>query len=117
MYLGMATKKAIGTSLFTIFLIVPTAFLSYIFIVDINISICIVLLLGSFVGATFGAKLTRYFQNREISMLLSGLYIFTLLSVAFKLFGLANFGLVLLSCYVVFFLIYVLLRKRKGVKV
>ena len=117
LYLGLPTKKAVGTSLFTIFLIVPTAFLSYIFIVDLNISISVVLLLGSFVGATFGAKLTAYFQNKEISLLLSGLYIFTLLSVAFKLFKLANFGLVILSGYVVFFFIYVLLRRSKGVKV
>lgn len=110
--LGMTAKKAIGTSLFTIFLIVPVAFLSYIFVVDLDISICIALVLGSFVGATSGAKLTGYFQNKEISMLLSGMYIFTLFSVLLKIFQLENIGLAILGGYVLFFLIYAFLRQR-----
>lgn len=116
-FLNMTTKKAIGTSLFTIFLIVPVAFLSYIFVVDLDITICIALLLGSFVGATSGAKLTGYFQNKEISMLLSGMYIFTLFSVVLKIFELENVGLILLGGYVLFFLIYAFIRKSKGKKI
>lgn len=110
--LGFEPKKAIGTSLFTIFLIVPVAFLSYAFTVTINYKISLLLVAGGLIGSSFGAKLTRYYENREISLLLSGIYIATLISVILKLVHLSIAGLVLLGVFILYFLIKSILRVR-----
>lgn len=110
--LGFEPKKAIGTSLFTIFLIVPVAFLSYAFTVSINYKISLLLVAGGLIGSSFGAKLTRYYENKEISLLLSGIYIATLISVALKLVNLNIVGLILLACFILYFFIRSILRVR-----
>ncbi|MEH7123253.1 sulfite exporter TauE/SafE family protein [Bacillus sp. JJ1773] len=104
-FLGLEPKKAIGTSLFTIFLIVPVAFLSYAFTVPINYKVSLLLVAGGLIGSTFGAKLTRYYENKEITLLLSSIYIATLISVIFKLIGLSIVGLILLGCFILYFFI------------
>ncbi|MEH7389538.1 sulfite exporter TauE/SafE family protein [Bacillus sp. JJ1474] len=104
-FLGLEPKKAIGTSLFTIFLIVPVAFLSYAFTVPINYKVSLLLVAGGLIGSSFGAKLTRYYENKEITLLLSSIYIATLISVIFKLIGLSIVGLILLGCFILYFFI------------
>lgn len=111
-FLGFEPKKAIGTSLFTIFLIVPVAFLSYAFTVPINYKISLLLVAGGLIGSSFGAKLTRFYENKEISLLLSGIYIATLISVILKLVHLSILGLVLLGCFILYFFIRSILRVR-----
>lgn len=111
-FLGFEPKKAIGTSLFTIFLIVPVAFLSYAFTVPINYKISLLLVAGGLIGSSFGAKLTRYYENKEISLLLSGIYIATLISVILKLVHLSIVGLILLGCFILYFFIRSILRVR-----
>lgn len=101
--LGFETKKAIGTSLFTIFLIVPVAFLSYAFTVSINYKVSLFLLAGGLIGTSIGSKLTTYYENKEISFLLSGIYIATLISVGLKLANLSIAGIILLGCFIFYF--------------
>jgi len=110
--LGFEPKKAIGTSLFTIFLIVPAAFLSYAFTVPIDYKISLILVAGGLIGSSFGAKLTRYYENREISFLLGSIYIVTLISVVLKLVNLSVLGLILLGCFILYFFIRSILRLR-----
>jgi len=109
-FLGLEPKKAIGTSLFTIFLIVPVAFLSYAFTVPINYKVSLLLVAGGLIGSSFGAKLTRYYENKEISLLLSGIYIATLISVILKLVNLSMVGLILLGCFILYFFIRSILK-------
>ncbi|MBS4192569.1 sulfite exporter TauE/SafE family protein [Bacillus sp. FJAT-49705] len=111
-FLGFEPKKAIGTSLFTIFLIVPAAFLSYAFTVPINYKVSLLLVAGGLIGSSFGAKLTRYYENKEISLLLSGIYIATLISVIFKLIDLSLAGLILLGCFILYFFIRSIMKIR-----
>ncbi len=110
--LGFEPKKAIGTSLFTIFMIVPIAFLSYAFTVPINYKISLLLVAGGLIGSSFGAKLTSYYENKEISLLLSGIYIATLISVVLKLVHLNIVGLILLGGFILYFFIRSILRVR-----
>ncbi|QED46323.1 sulfite exporter TauE/SafE family protein [Cytobacillus dafuensis] len=111
-FLGFEPKKAVGTSLFTIFLIVPAAFLSYAFTVPINYKVSLLLVAGGLIGSSFGAKLTRYYENKEISLLLSGIYIATLISVVFKLINLSLAGVILLGCFILYFLIRSIMKIR-----
>lgn len=115
--LGFETKKAIGTSLFTIFLIVPVAFLSYAFTVSINYKVSLLLLAGGLIGSSFGSKLTTYYENKEISLLLSGIYIATLISVGLKLANLSIAGLILLGSFILYFFLRSIMKvlsfKRK----
>ncbi|MBY0121199.1 sulfite exporter TauE/SafE family protein [Bacillus sp. S/N-304-OC-R1] len=112
-FLGFEPKKAIGTSLFTIFLIVPVAFLSYAFTVSINYKVSLLLVAGGLIGSSFGAKLTRYYENKEISLLLSGIYIATLTSVILKLVNLSIVGLVLLGCFILYFFVHSILKVQR----
>lgn len=112
-FLGFEAKKAIGTSLFTIFLIVPAAFLSYVFTVTIDVKVSLFLVAGGLVGSSFGAKLTRYYENKEISLLLSGIYIATLFSVILKLFHLSLAGLVLIGGFILYFFIKSILKVQR----
>lgn len=114
--LGFEPKKAIGTSLFTIFLIVPVAFLSYAFTVPINYKVSLLLVAGGLIGSSFGAKLIRYYENKEISLLLSGIYIATLISVALKLMNLSIIGLILLGCFILYFFTRSIIKVRKSKK-
>jgi len=104
-FLGLEPKRAVGTSLFTIFIIVPAAFISYALTVPIDYKLSLLLVAGGLIGTSFGAKLTVYYENREVSLLLGTVYIATLISVALKLFNLGMAGLVILGLFIVYFLI------------
>jgi uncharacterized protein len=102
-FLGLQPRKAVGTSLFAVLLIVSTGFLSYEAAVDISYMTAILLVAGGLVGSQAGAWLTNFYKNKDISLLLSGLYIATLLSVVFKLVHHNLIGIVLLSLFIAYF--------------
>ncbi|MDQ0270502.1 sulfite exporter TauE/SafE family protein [Cytobacillus purgationiresistens] len=103
--LGFIPKKAVGTSLFAVLLIVTTGFLSYASTVAIDYQVGLVLLAGGLIGSQFGAKLTNSFSNREITLLLGCLYLSTLASVILKVFHLAILGLSVVGLFILFFFI------------
>ncbi|AGX02236.1 MULTISPECIES: sulfite exporter TauE/SafE family protein [Bacillaceae] len=102
-FLGLQPRKAVGTSLFAVLLIVSTGFLSYASAVEISYLTAILLVAGGLVGSQAGAWLTNFYKNKDISLLLSGLYIATLLSVVFKLVHHNLIGIVLLSLFITYF--------------
>jgi uncharacterized protein len=102
-FLGLQPRKAVGTSLFAVLLIVSTGFLSYASAVEISYLTAILLVAGGLVGSQAGAWLTNFYKNKDISLLLSGLYIATLLSVVFKLVHHNLIGIVLLSLFIAYF--------------
>jgi uncharacterized protein len=102
-FLGLKPRKAVGTSLFAVLLIVSTGFLSYLSAVDISYLTAILLVAGGLIGSQAGAWLTNFYKNKDISLLLSGLYIATLLSVVFKLIHHNLIGIVLLSLFIAYF--------------
>lgn len=104
-FLGLLPKKAVGTSLFAILLIVTAGFLSYASAISIDYWIGISLVGGGLVGSQFGAKLTAYFENEEITYMLGALYMATVASVILKLVNLNYAGLVLMAIFVGGFLV------------
>ncbi|MFE8702973.1 sulfite exporter TauE/SafE family protein [Cytobacillus sp. FJAT-54145] len=110
--LGILPKKAVGTSLFAVLMIVTVGFTSYAFTISIDYSVGIILILGGLIGSQFGAKFTTFFKNKEISLLLSMLYIATLGSVILKLAHLSLIGLILLTVFVIYFFTRSLMRFR-----
>ena len=117
-FLGIMPRKAVGTSLFAVLLIVSVGFLSYISTVTIDFRIGLLLVVGGLIGSQFGARLINFYENKEISLLLGGLYIATLTSVALKLVGLNYVGLSLLAIFIgVFFIRSIMkIRVKKAAK-
>ncbi|MDF2036772.1 sulfite exporter TauE/SafE family protein [Cytobacillus oceanisediminis] len=113
-YLGMMPKKAVGTSLFAVMLIVSAGFLSYASTVSIDYWIGISLVGGGLIGSQFGAKLTSYFENEEITYMLGALYMATVGSVILKLIHLNYTGLVLMAIFVGGFLVRSLVKMQKA---
>lgn len=111
-FLGLLPKKAVGTSLFAVLLIVSVGFLSYAFTVTIDYRIGLLLVAGGLIGSQFGARLIMFYENKEISILLGGLYIATLMSVALKLAGLSYAGLILLAIFIGIFFIRSIIKIR-----
>ena len=111
-FLGLLPKKAVGTSLFAVLLIVSVGFLSYAFTVTIDYRIGLLLVAGGLNGLQFGATLIMFYENKEISILLGGLYIATLMSVALKLAGLSYAGLILLAIFIGIFFIRSIIKIR-----
>ncbi|MDQ0185472.1 sulfite exporter TauE/SafE family protein [Cytobacillus sp. FSL R5-0569] len=109
-FLGMLPKEAVGTSLFAVLFIVSAGFLSYAFTVEINYFMGIFLLAGGLLGSQFGARSTDVFENKEITTLLSFLYLTTILSVALKAFEQNVFGLIIVVLYLLYF--FTVLGKR-----
>jgi uncharacterized protein len=112
-YLGMKPKNAVGTSLFAIMLIVSAGYLSYSSTVSIDYWIGLSLVGGGLIGSQFGAKLTSYFDNEEITYMLGALYMATVASVILKLIHLNYTGLVLMVIFVGGFLVRCLVRMQK----
>jgi uncharacterized protein len=119
--LGFPSKKAVGTSLVSVFFIVITGFISYSFAVDIPYQLGFYLIAGGLIGGQIGAKLTAIYQNKQIKLYFGILYIVTLASVLFELLNLPALGLSVLGGYLIF-LFYIftkdsidLFRKKKDV--
>ncbi|MBN8203818.1 sulfite exporter TauE/SafE family protein [Bacillus sp. NTK034] len=113
-YLGMMPKKAVGTSLFAILLIVTAGFVSYSSTISIDYWIGLSLVGGGLIGSQFGAKLTSYFENEEITYMLGALYMATVASVILKLIHLNYTGLVLMAIFVGGFLVRSLVKMQKA---
>lgn len=119
--LGFPSKKAVGTSLVSVFFIVLTGFISYSFAVDIPYQLGFYLIVGGLIGSQIGAKLTAIYQNSQIKLYFGILYIVTLASVVFELLNLSILGLTVLGGYLVFiFYIFakdsiLVFRKKKDV--
>ncbi|MBT2695291.1 sulfite exporter TauE/SafE family protein [Bacillus sp. ISL-55] len=101
--LGFNPKKAVGTSLFAVLLIVSVGFVSYAINTDINYFIGLMLIAGALVGSQFGARMTSYFENKEMNALLGVLYLVTLAGAVLKLFDLNKTGLVIMGMFIVYF--------------
>ncbi|WP_026580699.1 sulfite exporter TauE/SafE family protein [Bacillus sp. J33] len=111
-FLGLMPKKAVGTSLFAVLLIVSAGFLSYASTVSIDYWIGLSLVAGGLAGSQFGAKLTSYFENEEITYMLGALYMATVASVILKLVNLDYAGLVLMAIFVGGFLIRSMVKMK-----
>ncbi|MDZ5474200.1 sulfite exporter TauE/SafE family protein [Bacillus sp. 31A1R] len=111
-FLGFLPKKAVGTSLFAVMMIVTVGFISYAMTISIDYRVGLLLIAGGLIGSQFGAKLTVYFENKEISTLLAVLYTATLTSVLLKLFDLSVVGLVLLSIFITYFFVRAITKYR-----
>ncbi|MGV2942298.1 sulfite exporter TauE/SafE family protein [Mesobacillus sp. LC4] len=101
--LGFNPKKAVGTSLFAVLLIVSVGFISYSINTDINYFIGLMLIAGALVGSQFGARMTSYFENKEMNAVLGILYLVTLAGAVLKLFDLNKTGLVIMGMFIIYF--------------
>lgn len=101
--LGFNPKKAVGTSLFAVLLIVSVGFISYSINTDINYFIGLMLIAGALVGSQFGARMTSYFENKEMNAMLGILYLVTLAGAVLKLFDLNKTGLVIMGMFIIYF--------------
>lgn len=101
--LGFNPKKAVGTSLFAVLLIVSVGFISYAVNTDINYFIGLMLIAGALVGSQFGARMTSYFENKEMNAMLGILYLVTLGGAVLKLFDLNKTGLVIMGMFIIYF--------------
>ncbi|MBM7572679.1 sulfite exporter TauE/SafE family protein [Aquibacillus albus] len=93
-------KLAVGTSLISIIFIVTAGFLSYAFSTKINLVLASYLIIGAIIGTQLGPRFTRLYSNKQIQLLLGGLYVVTFLSVFLKLVNLTIAGLIVLLFYV-----------------
>ncbi|WP_102264900.1 sulfite exporter TauE/SafE family protein [Mesobacillus jeotgali] len=110
--LGFDPKKAVGTSLFAVLLIVSVGFISYAVNTEINYIIGLMLIAGTLVGSQFGARMTGYFENREMNAMLGLLYLATLAGALLKLFDLNKTGLLIIGIFIVYFFVKSLLKTR-----
>jgi len=101
--LGFNPKKAVGTSLFAVLLIVTVGFVSYAVKTDIDYFIGLMLIAGGLIGSQFGAKLTVYFQDKEMNAMLGLLYLATLAGAVLKLFAINKTGLAIMSVFIFYF--------------
>jgi uncharacterized protein len=116
--LGFNPKKAVGTSLFAVLLIVSVGFISYAVNTDIDYFIGLMLIAGALVGSQFGARMTDYFENKEMNALLGMLYLATLAGAVLKLFDLNKTGLVIMGIFILYFFVRssVKINNRKVLK-
>lgn len=111
--LGFNPRKAVGTSLFAVLLIVSAGFISYAINTDINYLIGLMLIAGGLIGSQFGARLTSFFENREMNGLLGILYIATLAGAVLKLFHLNKTGLSIMAAFIVYFLFRSIVKMKQ----
>lgn len=104
-FLAVNPKKAVGTSLFAVLMIVSAGFASYASSISIDYKIGLLLLAGGLIGSQFGARLTAFYESREMNILLGTLYAATMVSVILKLFHLNTLGLIILSLFIAGFMI------------
>jgi uncharacterized protein len=110
--LGFNPKKAVGTSLFAVLLIVSVGFVSYAVNTDIDYFIGLMLVVGTLIGSQFGARMTGYFENREMNAMLGLLYVATLAGALLKLFDLNKTGLWIMGIFIVYFFVKSILKTR-----
>jgi uncharacterized membrane protein YfcA len=103
--MNFPSRKAVGTSLVSVFLIVTAGFITYAISTQLDYKLGILLILGALVGTQFGAKLTTIYSNEQIQKYLGALYITILSSVILKLVHFDKAGLAVISIYVLTMLI------------
>ncbi|ANC78490.1 permease [Fictibacillus phosphorivorans] len=99
------SRKAVGTSLVSVFFIVSAGFLTYASSVQIDYKLGLLLILGALVGTQLGAKLTTIYSSEQIQKYLGALYITILSSVILKLVHLDKAGLGIITLYVLTMLV------------
>ncbi|RSD21163.1 sulfite exporter TauE/SafE family protein [Mesobacillus subterraneus] len=109
-FLGFNPKKAVGTSLFAVLMIVTVGFVSYALQTPIDYFIGLLLIGGALIGAQFGARMTSYFRNKEMNAMLGMLYVATLTGAVMKLFNLNEPGLAIIGVFILYFFIRSILK-------
>ncbi|MGM7702866.1 sulfite exporter TauE/SafE family protein [Pseudalkalibacillus sp. Hm43] len=99
--MGFQPRKAVGTSLVSVLMIVTAGFISYSVSIDINYMIGLLLVIGALFGSQVGAKLTSFYSNDQIQKYFGLLYITTLVGILFELFNFNIAGMIALGLYVV----------------
>lgn len=112
--LGFNPKKAVGTSLFAVLLIVSVGFISYAMNTEINYFIGLMLIAGALFGSQFGARMTGRFENSEMNAMLGILYLVTLAGTVLKLFDLNKTGLVIMALFIVYFFFRAFLKVTRA---
>ncbi|WP_409296542.1 sulfite exporter TauE/SafE family protein [Peribacillus sp. SCS-26] len=112
-FFGESAKKAVGTSIVGVLMVVAAGFTSYALNVEFDYKLPVLLLAGGLLGAQAGVRLTNYFTSAEIKMMLGLLYLTTTLSVLAKLAGQNELGLAILLLFVVFVLSKAIIRVFK----
>jgi uncharacterized protein len=112
--LGFNPKKAVGTSLFAVLLIVSVGFISYSVNTSIDYLIGFMLIAGGLIGSQFGARLTSFFENREMNGMLGVLYLVTLAGAVLKLFELNKSGLMIMSIFIIYFFFRSILKLNQA---
>ncbi|OYD56337.1 permease [Fictibacillus aquaticus] len=101
----LPARKAVGTSLVSVFAIVTAGFITYAFSTPLDFKLGALLIIGALIGGQLGAKLTSIYDDEQIRKLLGILYVITMSSVIFKLFHQDEAGITVLGGYISFLLI------------
>ncbi|WP_408007782.1 sulfite exporter TauE/SafE family protein [Pseudalkalibacillus sp. A8] len=99
--MGFESRKAVGTSLVSVLMIVTAGFISYAVTIDINYLLGFLLVAGALFGSQVGAKLTSFYSNDQIKKYFGLLYITTLVSILFELMNLDIAGISALGLYMI----------------
>jgi uncharacterized membrane protein YfcA len=100
--IGLPSRKAVGTSLVSVFFIVAAGFTTYALSDPVDYGLGLLLIIGALIGGQLGAKLTVLYQNKQIKLYFGLLYIVTLLGVLLKMAHFELVGLLLMSSYMLF---------------
>ncbi|UZJ79770.1 sulfite exporter TauE/SafE family protein [Fictibacillus sp. KU28468] len=103
--LKLEPRKAVGTSLVSVFAIVSAGFLTYAQSITLNYHIGIFLIIGALIGAQLGARLTSLYQNHQMETYLGGIYAATIVSVFLQLLHFGHIGLGVVSVYIIILLL------------
>ncbi|WP_261131908.1 sulfite exporter TauE/SafE family protein [Bacillus sp. Marseille-Q3570] len=95
------SRKAVGTSLVSVLMIVTAGFISYAVTIEIDYILGLILVAGALFGSQVGAKLTSFYSNDQIKKYFGLLYITTLVSILFELFNLDIAGISVLGLYMI----------------
>ncbi|MFZ3590786.1 sulfite exporter TauE/SafE family protein [Bacillus sp. DJP31] len=115
-FLGLLPKKAVGTSLFTVFFIVIAGFITYSVNTPIDYSFAFTLIIGALIGGQLGAYITKLYKNDEIKKYLGILYVFTVINMVLKMVGYSEIGLIISLSYIAFLLVLFSIRIRRYLK-
>ncbi|MDN4072109.1 MULTISPECIES: sulfite exporter TauE/SafE family protein [Fictibacillus] len=102
--LKLQPRKAVGTSLVSVFAIVAAGFLTYAQSVTLNYHMGLLLIIGALIGAQLGARLTALYQNHQMETYLGGIYAATIVSVFLQLLHFGRIGLGVVSVYIMILL-------------
>ncbi|MCA1030762.1 sulfite exporter TauE/SafE family protein [Bacillus timonensis] len=105
-FLRFPSKKAVGTSLVSVLLIVTFGYISYSNVIKIDYVNSSFLIIGALIGSQLGAAFVRLYTDRQIQTYLGGLYLFVGTSLILSFFHLDMIGLFALCSYSVLLILY-----------